>query len=177
MKTNDPLDDFIRSRRDEFDDKDVPGDSWKNISDSLQWTRKVSWWNNVVIWRAAAVLFMAASIYLALPSNKPSDETAENGKATLNEFSDVETFYTGEISRKVALIEELSQEGNEDDLTQDFMQLEAMYSVLKEELKNHPSKKVKDALVLNLLVRINLLNQQLQKLEDSDKPEKEARTI
>lgn len=177
MKTNDPLENFIRSRRDEFDDKEVPEDSWKNISNSLQLTRKVSLWNNVVIWRAAAVLFMMASIYFALPNAKPADGIADSAKATLNEFSDVESFYTGEITRKVALIEELSQEGSEDDLTQDFKQLEAMYSVLKEELKNHPSKKVKDALVLNLLVRINLLNQQLQKLEDSEKPEKETRAI
>jgi hypothetical protein len=176
MKTNDPLENFIRSRREDFDDKEVPEDSWKNISDNLQLTKKVSWWNNVVIWRAAAVLFMAASIYLALPAFKPV-EIADNGKATLNEFKDVETFYTGEISRKVALIEELSPEGDEDDLTQDFKQLEAMYSVLREELKNHPSKKVKDALELNLLVRIDLLNKQLQKLEDSDKPEKEAQSI
>ena len=49
--------------------------------------------------------------------------------------------------------------------TQDFQQLEAMYMILKEEMKNTPSQKVKDALVLNLLVRINLLNQQLYKLE------------
>jgi hypothetical protein len=48
-----------------------------------------------------------------------------------------------------------------------------MYSVLKEEMKNHPSQKVKDALVLNLLVRIDLLNQQLHNLEeDADSKEK-----
>jgi hypothetical protein len=40
-----------------------------------------------------------------------------------------------------------------------------MYNVLKEEMKTSPSQKVKDALVLNLLVRIDLLNQQLHKLE------------
>jgi hypothetical protein len=40
-----------------------------------------------------------------------------------------------------------------------------MYMVLKEEMEARPSRKVKDALVLNLLVRIDLLNQQLQKLD------------
>jgi hypothetical protein len=34
-------------------------------------------------------------------------------------------------------------------------------------MKAHPSKKVKEALVLNLLVRIDLLNQQLQALENN----------
>jgi hypothetical protein len=44
-----------------------------------------------------------------------------------------------------------------------------MYHVLKEEMKSHPSQKVKDALVLNLLVRIDLLNQQLHKIEVGEK--------
>jgi hypothetical protein len=52
-----------------------------------------------------------------------------------------------------------------------------MYNVLREELKNHPSKQVKDALVLNLLVRINLLNQQLYKLDDGEKQQAESKEI
>jgi hypothetical protein len=90
----------------------------------------------------------------------------ENAKLAMKEFSDVEAFYTQEISQKVELIEAISEGGNADEFTQDIKQLEAMYLVLKEEMKNRPSKKVKDALVLNLLVRINLLNQQLHRLED-----------
>jgi hypothetical protein len=54
--------------------------------------------------------------------------------------------------------------------TRDFEQLEAMYMVLREEMKTRPSEKVKDALVLNLLVRIDLLNQQLHKLEEGHEP-------
>lgn len=41
-----------------------------------------------------------------------------------------------------------------------------MYQVLNEEMKTRPTEKVKDALILNLLVRIDLLNQQ-RELEDS----------
>jgi hypothetical protein len=36
-------------------------------------------------------------------------------------------------------------------------------------MKTSPSAKVKDALILNMLVRIDLLNQQIQKLEDHQK--------
>jgi hypothetical protein len=36
-------------------------------------------------------------------------------------------------------------------------------------MKTHPTQKVKDALVLNLLVRIDLLNQQLHKIEEGEK--------
>ena len=58
-----------------------------------------------------------------------------------------------------------SFEGEE--FTQDFEKLDAMYQVLRDELKVRPTEKVRDALILNILVRIDLLNQQIQKLEDT----------
>ena len=39
------------------------------------------------------------------------------------------------------------------------------HMVLKDEMKSDPSKQVQEAMVLNLLVRIDLLNQQLYKLD------------
>jgi hypothetical protein len=41
-------------------------------------------------------------------------------------------------------------------------------------MKIKPSEKVKDALILNMLVRIDLLNQQIKKLEDSRKDKKKV---
>lgn len=47
-----------------------------------------------------------------------------------------------------------------------------MYEVLREEMKASPSEKVKDALILNMLIRIDVLNQQIKKLEDLRKEER-----
>jgi hypothetical protein len=44
-----------------------------------------------------------------------------------------------------------------------------MYFVLREQMKINPTEKVKDALILNLLIRMDLLNQQIESLEDSKK--------
>jgi hypothetical protein len=171
---SDQLDDFIQKNRDAFDDKEAPEDVWLNISKNIPLLRSAPWYDNLLLWRAAAVIFMAFSIYLLIP--KQNDST-ESGKVAVREFNDVEAFYNTQISEKVALIEEISK-GESDEFSQDFQQLEAMYLVLKEEWKSRPSKKVKDALVLNLLVRINLLNQQLHRIEvefeDSHDKEKET---
>ena len=94
-------------------------------------------------------------------------------QSVLNEFTDVEQFYIEQISEKTALIEEFRRSEGLNGFTNDFKQLEAMYLVLKEEMKTRPSQKVKDALVLNLLVRIDLLNQQLHKLESGEYEETE----
>jgi hypothetical protein len=105
---------------------------------------------------------MLLSVYLLVPRSGIKFETsAVEG----SEFKDVEAFYFQQISEKVELIDRFQKNDGLNGFTQDFQQLEAMYMVLKEEMKTRPSEKVKDALVLNLLVRINLLNQQLSKLD------------
>ena len=117
----------------------------------------------MVLWRAAAIFFMALSAYLLIPRHAMESENA----VALKEFSDVEAFYAKEISNKVDLIRQFKRDEGLNGFTEDFRQLEAMYAVLKEEMKARPTEQVKDALVLNLLVRIDLLNQHIEKLEEA----------
>lgn len=159
----DQLEDFIRQNKAAFDDKEPSDKNWKDIRQQL--FEKTSLWNSVSVWRAAAVVLLGVCIYLALPKFLNQQEN----KLAMNEFKDVESFYISQISEKVNQIEDQrGQEAGLNGFTQDFHQLEAMYQVLKEEMKMRPSQKVKDALVLNLLVRIDLLNQQLHKIETGE---------
>ena len=157
----DHLEDFIHQNRNAFDDREPSRKVWKGIEHSMRFSRP-SWKDPVVLWRAAAIFFMVLSGYLLLPK---APARADQSLA-LKEFSDVEAFYFQQISNKVDMIQEFQQNEGLNGFTHDFQQLEAMYLVLKEEMKVRPSQKVKDALVLNLLVRIDLLNQQLHRLEE-----------
>jgi len=157
----DPLEEFVRQNRDAFDDKEPSEKVWRNIEASIR-LKPRSIWDSVVLWRAAAVIFMALSGYLMLPENGNKERAKDVAVA---EFNDVEAFYFKQISEKVQMIDDFQKSEGLNGFTHDFQQLEAMYMVLKEEMKTSPSQKVKDALVLNLLVRIDLLNQQLYKLD------------
>ena len=157
----DELEDFIRQNRQGFDDKEPPKGTWRRIELALGF-RRASWQQPITLWRAAAIFFMSLSIYLLIPKQQMKAENA----LVLQEFSDVEAFYVQQISNKVQMIDQINGNEGLNGFTHDFRQLEAMYLVLKEEMKTRPSKKVKDALVLNLLVRINLLNKHLKQLED-----------
>ncbi len=159
----DRLEEFVSKNREALDDKTPGPDVWTAIEMTL-FGKKTTWWNSVVLWRAAAVIFLASTLYLTIPAW----QAREQGTLALREFNDVEEFYFDQISHKVDLIEDFEGSDGVDGFTRDFQQLEAMYLVLKEEMKVRPSKKVRDALVLNLLVRIDLLNQQLHKLEERD---------
>jgi len=178
----DRLEDFVRQNRDAFDDREPPEKVWKNIHEAVTVGSRTTVWNSLVVWRAAAVVFMALSGFLFYQKmgTRPAATATD---VAANEFRDVESFYFNQISEKVQLIDEFQKNEGLNGFTQDFQQLEAMYSVLKEEMKTHPSQKVKDALVLNLLIRIDLLNQQLHALEKKegetykDKKEKKDESV
>jgi len=163
----DELEEFIRNNRNAFDDREVPRGAWTNIRNTLSF-QSPGLWNSLAVWRAAAILFMVTTGYFLVSASlsKRVDVKEQQASAvTLREFRDVEEFYVQQISEKVKLIDNFQRADGLNGFTHDFLQLEAMYDVLKEQMKSAPTDKVKDALVLNLLVRIDLLNQQLHKLE------------
>jgi hypothetical protein len=168
MSDDSGLKDFIKNHRDEFDNREPSDRVWQGIQKGVSGTHSGkfrSLWASVSVWRAAAVIFLALSVYLLITNRiQPKKDFSK----LQVEFRDLESFYGGQIAEKVAFIDNLN--GYEDDLfTQDVQKLDAMYEVLREEMKTRPSEKVKDALILNMLVRIDLLNQQIKKLEDSRK--------
>jgi hypothetical protein len=168
----DSLKNFIRKHRDEFDDKQ-PGDRvWSKIENHLP-GRRLTLWSNVRVWRAAAVLFLTLSVYLMMSRTGNQSISAERAQLQI-EFSDLENFYNEQISDKIELISTIQEFNNEEAFTQDLEKLDAMYQVLREQMKAHPSEKIKDALILNMLVRIDLLNQQIKNLEDSEKRKDEV---
>lgn len=174
---NDQMEDFIRKNREAFDDKEPSGKVWSSVEGSLK-LNATPWYNSLTLWRAAAVVFMVLSAYLLIPEKEASRQneiaSGQNEKA-LKEFTDVESFYVTQISEKVEMIDGFERNEGLNGFTRDFQQLEAMYLVLKEEIKTRPSQKVKDALVLNLLVQIDLLNQQIHKLEKEYTPQGEGK--
>lgn len=161
----DSLKNFIKNNRQAFDNQEPSDSVWERISSQLPQMKQRSLWNSVAIWRAAAVVFMGLSALLFFTNvEKPADK--QQAHKLQGEFQDVESFYSDEIAKKVALIDNFDDTFENDQFTQDFEKLDAMYQVLRDEMKARPTEKVRDALILNILVRMDLLNQQIKKLED-----------
>jgi len=160
----DSLKDFIDTNREAFDSR-VPSDKvWSKVESKLPRT-------NITIWRAAAIILFGISGFLFF-ANKPAVQQNKEMAQLQGEFSNLEKFYTDQIAEKVEWISDTRDTFADDQFTQDFEKLDAMYQVLREQMKANPTEQVKDALVLNMLVRIDLLNQQIQKLEESKRAER-----
>ncbi len=161
----DALKKFVDQNREALDDKTPRHKVWQAIADQLPQSKVVSLWNSVTLWRAAAIFLTGLSAFLFV-KNMDSPVEKKVAKQLQGEFEDVESFYSDEIAKKVALIDDFGGTFEEDQFTQDFEKLDAMYQVLSDQLKDNPSQKVRDALILNMLVRVDLLNRQIKKLED-----------
>ncbi len=163
----DALKDFVDQNRDEFDQALPDRSTWRKVESRLP-ADPHSLWNSVSLWRAAAIVLMGLTAFLAIKENvNPARKETARIKG---DFRDLEVFYSDQILQKKELVNQYQTETGltEDEVTQNIQKLEAMYQVLKAEMEKRPSQDVKDALVLNLLVRIDLLNQQLNKLDQAD---------
>jgi hypothetical protein len=167
MSMKDSLKDFINEHRSEFDNREPSERVWTGIAKEIGAKRK-GFLTATSLWRAAAILFFGLSSYLFITNQYT--QRREVSKMQV-EFRDLESFYGNQIAEKAAFIDKLETSADDDQFTQDVQKLEAMFEVLKEEMKASPSEKVKDALILNMLIRIDLLNQQIKKLEDLRKEE------
>jgi hypothetical protein len=166
------LQDFIKKNKGAFDDREPSEGVWDSIEAALPQAKRRTLWNSVVVWRAAAILFMGLSVVFFVSGSRSDKENSNEAIRSLNlqkEFTNLESFYSSEIENKVAMINTHENANDLDQFTQDFQKLDAMYEVLKEEMKGKPSQKVKDALILNLLIRIDLLNQQLHRLDQAER--------
>jgi len=164
----DSLEKFVQKNREAFDDQMPPENVWGKIENALPKTSKQIFWNSVYLWRAAAIIFFGLSAYLLISKNYSRPNKQEI--AEIQGFNDLETYYSSQISEKMDMVHRYQSSTGltEDEITQNLKKLEAMYLVLKDEMKRKPSQDVRDALVLNLLVRIDLINQQLNKLDKPD---------
>ncbi|MBS1681726.1 MAG: hypothetical protein JST48_08445 [Bacteroidetes bacterium] len=158
---------FVDENREGFDNKNTPESAWTKIEASLPKKSKQFFLNSVPFWRAAALILLGLSLYLLTVKTDSVQDKKET--AELKGFSDLESYYSMQITEKMDLISQYQSrvEGNEDEITQNLKKLQAMYLVLKDQFKKHPTEDVRDALILNLLIRVDLMNQQLNKF---DKP-------
>ena len=166
----DKLEKYIKDNRDSFDDKIPSNNVWHKINDQLDNEAVPQVSMGGYLWRAAAIILFVTVIWLFVDRNNKENLTAQNRgsvEETQIPFKDVEAYYFKEIEQKQQLIIQYVKENPE--LNQNLLgvidQLDSTYQVLKSRSEKGYGEKVIDAMVLNLQMRIDILNQQLNILE------------
>lgn len=159
----DDLKDFVNRNREQFDDIEPSERVWRDIEKRTS-NKSYQW-----LWKAASIIFFCTSLFLFFNNRSDRGEKLISQKEKVtSDFLDIESFYFQMISEKKTLIQSYGDETELDyAYEQDLQNLDAMYEVLKDELTTNPSKKVVDALLLNLVVRIDILNKEIAELDEN----------
>jgi hypothetical protein len=178
MKGN--LEDFIRDNRKEFDSEEPSPKLWTKIQEDLVPPQKKTVFNLVTVRRwmiaASVVIALATGTYLLLP---PKSDPSVTGNIPGQEINDpnkilheINPTYAKEVYHFTQLIElkqnELKQIGKDqpelyNQFMGDIINLDSSYNALKKELPANPNREqLLEAMIQNLQLQTELLNQQLR---------------
>lgn len=160
---SDRLEKFIKTHRAEMDAREPRPELWINIANEMSGKQKVRQMNrSFVIWRAAAVLLLAITTWLVVDKivQRP---TPDQNLFVSQELMEAESFYAMQISEKSSEVKALSEVLDiEAGFGNEIAILDSAYLALKESLPFGNQEEVADAMILNLQLRIEILNRQLQ---------------
>ena len=156
----DKLESFIKQNRHQLDDRTPPEAIWNEIDAKLPNKTPVS---KMIYWQAAAVIFFILSIGLLF--NNFQRDYSPNGIAGNNpEFDKTEQYYFNVIEDKEVLLTSYlaGYPGLANDFRKDLQELSKNYQKLKADFETNRSEEVLSALIKNLQLQQELLNNQLK---------------
>lgn len=168
----DELEKYITENREAFDDKMPDIKVWDKIESEIGRDFKKKYFNYTILWKVAAVFFFASSVYLFTQLNKTGTDGEALAPMTSSnlyqEFEEAEAYYVLEIGRKQASL--TAAKKIDPILTESFQtdisHLDSIYTQLKNEFSENKNEQVINALIQNLQLRIEILNEQLMILEN-----------
>ena len=166
-KPKDKLEKFVIDHRSEFDMEDPPAVIWEVVGKQIRIQSKpfLNWF-----WKAAAIIFFGISIYLSADKFTGSEPLAisNSSESLINEFQNVEQYYSQIINIKKAEIEGALDTNDplNSDFRMDIAELDGMYSELQREYQKNTNKQIVDAMIKNLQIRIAILDKQLQIIQN-----------
>lgn len=156
----DQFEKFIKDHRMDFDDQPNTSRIWEKIDQGMnrKKTRDYS-----ILWKIAAMLLLFTTVTLLIERSYNSENNSMDQYA---EFKKAESFYTQLIVEKKREIESFKGVELTDQFRADIERLDKSYDQLKETFnKTATDQKLVDAMIENLQLRINILNQQLSILK------------
>ncbi len=159
----DRLEDFVRNHNQEFDIFEPEDRLWEGIEKKLDKAnrRPVSFY----IYRVTAVAALIAILF-----GVQQFLIIRHNAGEMPELQEAELYYTSLINQKMEQVKPYLSEypGLEEELNSDLSELDSIYKDLKEDLKdNIANQEVLEAMIENYRLRINILEEMVQFLDDT----------
>jgi hypothetical protein len=157
----DKLEKYIIENREQLDSRTPPESTWYAISSQLKKNNS----SYLRYWQAAAVVFFVFTIGLLLNNYQKSSVVNESERIT--EFDTTEEYYFQVIKDKESKLTKYLKQYPDlaDDFKGDLTDLEKNYQKLKKEFDSTGNSEVLNALIKNLQLQQELLNNQLDVIQ------------
>ena len=173
------LENFIKSNKKHFDDLEVPGSVWSRIESSLDEQNKPRALKRVKLWNLGwikvaatiAICVTAALLFWQQQKSAVADISRINPQLAKQQY-----YYTSVIQEKQ---EELKQIRKEDpalyeEFSTEINAIEENYKKLKKGLSHSPNREeTVKAMIKNLQIQIEILNEQLEVIDRVNQIKKE----
>lgn len=171
---DDKLEKYIKNHRAEFDSEVPDADVWQGINQAIvQKDSKARRLKPLVIWRAAAVILLLVCIALLAEKLQPDHARQTATVAMSARMNEAENFYSTMIHQKSSAVKLKAKKYHlEGSFLEDLDRLDSAYQVLKNDLSVGNEENVEDAMVLNLQLRMEILNRQLDIIKSMENFEK-----
>ncbi|MEQ8584272.1 MAG: hypothetical protein RIC30_01085 [Marinoscillum sp.] len=166
---DDQLERFVLENRASFDQEEPSPGIWSEISKKQRQTSPWVGW-----WRVAAICFLISTVYLIVDRHQSDADMTQEPGDELAEFTVVEDYYTTLIAQRKSELAELSDSELRRTFLLEIERLDERYAELKETYTDqNASVMLSDAMINNLKLRIDILDQQLRILRELKKQEDE----
>ncbi|MFT6866750.1 MAG: hypothetical protein ACJA08_001586 [Cyclobacteriaceae bacterium] len=158
----DLLEKYILDHQTDFDDLEPSEKVWKGIQGTLAPTQR----DFTYLWKVAAILFLASTIYLVVDRQMDQIEIGEISEVQ-SEFYEAERYYFQQISNKKSTLMDMHIQDKNADLIEEEEKLNDIYQEMRMQYFNsNSSELVRDALLENLRLRMKILSKQIEVLNE-----------
>lgn len=170
----DPLEKFILSHREGFDDLEPDSAVWEKIRKRKAPVIRINWKD--VAWKAAAVaIIFTASYYFHdyMSSRKAESRQAavmDTEDPMVKELIDAEVYYTSQINTKKDELYRLASDQPliHKEVEEDFKELDRIYAELRRDLKdNADNQEVIEAMIQNYRIKLEILEELLYQIQQA----------
>ena len=165
----DKLEKYITEHRDQLDTREPDQNLWKKIESDLDNQDRYKWLSGGFLWKAASIVLLLAVIWLVADRIEQDDiARVTPEQSSIINLSEVENYYMDIIQVRQEMIKGYINKYPELDqrFLNDLNKLNENYEQLRTNLENGYSDKLLNAMIVNLQMQIDVLNQQLEIIEN-----------
>ncbi len=179
MKT-DPLEDFIRSNRDHFDDQEPSPEIWYRIQRSQKQTRIHTWRSTTLKIAAVAAIFTLGYLFHVWIG---SDD--QNGGMTADHYEaapeyemlqEARIYYSSLIAEREQQLDKLTADNQQlrEDIKEEFEHLDRAYRSLEQDLADQvASEEVIEAMIQHYRIKLDVLEDILYQIKYASQADEE----